>query len=41
MAWRVRGAGNEIEERHVTEVQPGGQLRHDEIHAVSAAEVSA
>jgi hypothetical protein len=29
MAWRVREAGNEIEERHVTEVRPGGHLRQD------------
>jgi hypothetical protein len=30
MAWRPVPAGsNEIEERHITEVQPGGHLRQD------------
>ena len=29
MAWRTCEASNEIEERHVTEVQPGGHLRQD------------
>ncbi len=29
MAWRLCEASNEIEERHITEVQPGGHLRQD------------